>query len=994
MSRRLKAQLSNEQIEEVARKVLHRLKGPDDGTILLLDEKPEETPVREARIAFKMCALDFDTRNEYEEYKKTHEIEQGTEIHIKEEEQKSKKPEEPSGKQPSKPGEKPEDKKPGEKPEGGKPKVEKPYAEVELKDVLEKAVGEHDIADWNTHPLHESQLTRNVSVKFPDGSSKKYKDLTDEEKARVQAAVKNNKVAHKGMNDYTKVDKDTLVKNMANNLGRYEDKGVQESKNESTEPVTKENVEEFTKSVTENAGSVLKKYASAMSKISRPMAERHLKDMTSTIKDGFDDGSLKDVSQADLDEFCRDEMKRMIHQEVETRRRSLGDHGIRHLAGNSKNTMSMLNELKGAGMKITGKDKLMGLSIQANHDMGYTVGEPATTFGGSHKDNSAELVGQEEERYAKVFGKDSVGKIKEIIRTHDDPEIDWDNEPLKSAVRLSDNISLFNEDKVQDLFIRSPKAMEQACKLRLAAEIEPPKPQQPKEKNFKLHPEEYSKATEQYKADMEEYQKPETQQKVKGAKSLQEGVKKQLHKIVDEEDFDENDKELMHSQIDEMGEGDFSTTVDILSRYSGRIQGMNFDKDSKVMNVNMKYSPEGQITDSLFGDKVAARQFSKFVEALKGKPIGGKRGQTEFESKGKPVARLNIEDFDKEPEETATTEAMKAFAEKTVRGTLTKVRREILPPPGMVTQDVDKAFKYMQEARDKFTDDEWGTLETVFKTNKDNPKAIAKFLTRMPLLESEEQYLHGKTASIAKRLVASIMEKESVMNIAGIRKHIMASMATMSVYRRLAQLSEEEKQEVIDKVKERMHIKDEDVPGNEPEETSETPEESEKAPEESVETPEADEEAESAVERAKERLNITDEETEQPEESTEGTEEPAEESGEPKKETVEDLEEGLGEPDDEDEELDDEDEDEELGEGDEKDKINEIVEGLVDEVKTIKEDGHISPAEVLGLIKNMMEMVNLLVEAKPPARRRKTSGTVREFVIAERVLEMKGRRTK
>jgi len=41
-----------------------------------------------------------------------------------------------------------------------------------------------------------------------------------------------------------------------------------------------------------------------------------------------------------------------------------------------------------------------------------------------------------------------------------------------------------------------------------------------------------------------------------------------------------------------------------------------------------------------------------------------------------------------------------------------------------------------------------------------------------------------------------------------IQKLIMASVATMSVYRRLAKLSDEEKKTVIDKVKEKMNIKD------------------------------------------------------------------------------------------------------------------------------------------------------------------------------------------
>ena len=67
--------------------------------------------------------------------------------------------------------------------------------------------------------------------------------------------------------------------------------------------------------------------------------------------------------------------------------------------------------------------------------------------------------------------------------------------------------------------------------------------------------------------------------------------------------------------------------------------------------------------------------------------------------------------------------------------------------------------------------------------------------------------------------------------------------------------------------------------------------------------------------------------------------------------------------------------------------MDSIVNDLVNEVKTIKQDGHVQTKDVLGLIMNMMEMVNLLVQAKAPMKRRKSRrGMIeREFVIAERV---------
>lgn len=801
------AKLSDEEIEEVAKKVLNSIETsevpsddgtPDDGTILLLDEgaskdapaeqepAKEEKPiehkepepikmsasVREALIAFRMIGLEFNTRKEYEEYKNKTDIKPGTKIHILEDESQVKlEDEDGGGKAPAK-KEEPTDKSKG-KPED---KHEGDSGDAKLKSQIEKAVGKEDAGKWKTHPLDKSQMTDHTKIQFPDGSTKLYKELNDREKARVTNAINAKKVAHFGMNDYTKVDKDTLASNMKNNLDRY-DEGTEETKNTNPKPVTKESVKQFTGSMRKNAESVLDKYKGAISDISRDMllgstdkdgnkTPGYLDHMTSAIEEAFNDEppSMGDVSEADLDEFCREEMKRMVHQEVETRRRSLGDHGIRHLASNADNTMKMLSQLKDGGIGVTGKDKLMGLAIQANHDMGYTLGIEATSFGGNHRVTGGQIATQEVDRYSKIFGKDSAAKMADIITTHDAPEMDWEKEPLQSAVRLADNMSLFGKDKVQDLFIRSPKAMEQVCKLKVAADIEPPKPQAPKEKNYKDKPDEYKRDVEKYNAQMEEYNKPEVQARVKEAKQYQNSIKAELHKTIDAEGFNVNDKELLHKQIDETS-SDF-TSMDILSRYSGRINGTKFDKNTKVMSVDMAYSPEGHYVDMMFGDKVAGKQFGKFVEGM-----GGKKGSMDL---GKPPSvKLNIEGMQDKPEDTATTDAMRGFLQHTVRHEImqaSNVYNRVLGGEDVSEDEFNSVREAVKKIQSKCTADEWkqigSTIDKLSNWDSSYSEEIksaeiddaVKNLKSWPLLESEKSYLMGKKASIANRIVISMLK--------------------------------------------------------------------------------------------------------------------------------------------------------------------------------------------------------------------------------------------
>lgn len=206
-----------------------------------------------------------------------------------------------------------------------------------------------------------------------------------------------------------------------------------------------------------------------------------------------------------------------------------------------------------------------------------------------------------------------------------------------------------------------------------------------------------------------------------------------------------------------------------------------------------------------------------------------------------------------------------------------------------------------------------------------------------------------------------------------VKNLIMASVATRGVFRKFAKLSDEEKDEVVKKVKDKMNVKDdEDTGDDEEKDTSEDEPAEEEMQEAPAEEPVEDADADADEDTSDDEDEDSDEDTEEVEEITD-EEEPADEA--PADEPVEEepTEEVPAE------------EESDMDEGEQKDKIEEIVNGLVEEVQTIKQDGQVSQKEVVGLITNMMEMVNLLVQAKPPTRRRKKNAATREFEIAMRV---------
>jgi len=63
------------------------------------------------------------------------------------------------------------------------------------------------------------------------------------------------------------------------------------------------------------------------------------------------------------------------------------------------------------------------------------------------------------DRYASVFGEPALADIEHRIATHDDAGIDWQKDAMTSAVRVADNLSLYAQDKLPQLFRLVPNSI-------------------------------------------------------------------------------------------------------------------------------------------------------------------------------------------------------------------------------------------------------------------------------------------------------------------------------------------------------------------------------------------------------------------------------------------------------------------------------------------------------------------------------------------------------
>jgi len=588
------------------------------------------------------------------------------------------------------------------------------------------------------HTTPEGKRTRVKVKSLPPEEKEKYRpkkekspeDLINEKKKKLkqEESVKQRKeqLEKSTGNDYSKADLKTLNSNMENNLKRYDDPKIQIRTISSKEPLTSKNWMQHKTAVQDNAKNTIKKYAKALAPDSQRILGEEVDRLSSHIEKALNDGSLK-TSPDKIDSLIQDSMKIMIHQEVETKRRALGDHGVRHIISNSKNTQTLLDELEKGGIKVSGAERLASSIAQMNHDVGYSLGAVATdasSKGFVHKEQSASVFNEGRAKFEEVLGKDLTDKTHNWIATHDDIKFDWKQDPVASSIRFADTMSLFGSEKLPEIFLKSGKTTKVLTKMKLAS---------------------------QFGKDLTPY-------------------KDEMKKIIDTMDSNDLEKEEFKNSIDEINA--FSVD-DFLARHSGKLKGFKYNKGTGAMEADVAQSPEHELIQSLFN--VGQKKFKSLDEDLskenKVEYVDNNRNSRVYKDKdGAALVQINLVDRDKDPINQTANEDLKDFYSKSIRHHITKITNELTVPPSpdaqkskKLVESISKDFgephkKLINKITDMYLNGikESGLDKTQPKDRNDHQKARMKRLTNLftkfPLTKSENEWMQSKTASKIARL--------------------------------------------------------------------------------------------------------------------------------------------------------------------------------------------------------------------------------------------------
>jgi hypothetical protein len=406
-------------------------------------------------------------------------------------------------------------------------------------------------------------------------------------------------------------------------------------------------------------------------------------DYVNLISQAQKEGSLaENLKASDIQKISEDIVNKMVYQNRESFKRGLGDHGVRHIIdGNIAEAMKMVDEFNKANpeKQLNSLDRLKIMTIHFNHDMGYTVGVNRKGFEstGDHKYFSQKLFESQEEMYGKLFGKKDLEQIGETIKTHDEAQTDFEKQPFESIVRLSDNMGLFHDSKLPEIFYSVPENMAVLQKIDLAR---------------------------------------------KAGQSI-DGLKNELkNNVMKQEGLDEDTRKALLNAAEEINKmaPDFN-----LGMLAGKLDG--YEMQGSKMVVNIRESDMHKQIQELF--ELNQKQF---VKALDSYGIKLDKMGTSFDqyvktdengtkyvelpvSEGKPALRFNFLPENLNEQDNRNAEVKKKFAETATEWAGMNIRAE-----------VNSAMKELKELKETRTSENIDNISFELQAQLDDSKLSTK----------------------------------------------------------------------------------------------------------------------------------------------------------------------------------------------------------------------------------------------------------------------------
>ncbi|MEE8410285.1 MAG: hypothetical protein V3T05_11810, partial [Myxococcota bacterium] len=182
---------------------------------------------------------------------------------------------------------------------------------------------------------------------------------------------------------------------------------------------------------------------------SRRLLDTFVDETRKTIETCLRQKAIQGLESVAMHDILRDLVHKLIYQELASRRRAMGDRGIRRICGNielAERVYAQLEHLPG----FQPRQRLMMRIIHVHQDLGHTSYAARVSYRGGklHRAYGARIFTDELNRYRTLLNQKELETSRSAVATHSSEEFPFTQSRVLALVRAIDHLAPFAPHRV------------------------------------------------------------------------------------------------------------------------------------------------------------------------------------------------------------------------------------------------------------------------------------------------------------------------------------------------------------------------------------------------------------------------------------------------------------------------------------------------------------------------------------------------------------------
>ncbi|MBI3178062.1 MAG: hypothetical protein HYZ27_00275 [Deltaproteobacteria bacterium] len=159
--------------------------------------------------------------------------------------------------------------------------------------------------------------------------------------------------------------------------------------------------------------------------------------------------AVQGIDAVPMHELMRDLVHKLVYQEIVSRRRAMGDRGVRRICGNIALAERVYAQLRGLP-DFSPRERLLMRIIHVHQDLGHVAFAARVSFRGSklHRAYGARIFADEANRYRVLLTHDEIELVQNAVTTHAGEELPYAQARVLALVRAVDHLAPFAPHRV------------------------------------------------------------------------------------------------------------------------------------------------------------------------------------------------------------------------------------------------------------------------------------------------------------------------------------------------------------------------------------------------------------------------------------------------------------------------------------------------------------------------------------------------------------------